>query len=66
MEHLAPNNLEWQHASTLKSTMRQLDPTFQENSLGFSQFGEFLKSRHQTVEIQERTGADPILLKLRS
>ena len=66
MEHLAPNNLEWQHASTLKSTMRQLDPTFQESSLGFSQFGEFLKSRHQTVEIQERTGADPILLKLRS
>ncbi len=66
VEHLAPNDQEWQHASAVKSTMRELDPAFQESSLGFSQFAEFLKSRHQTVEIKEQTAAAPILLKLRS
>ncbi|MBG6212112.1 hypothetical protein RCH23_000026 [Cryobacterium sp. CAN_C3] len=65
MEHLGANDLEWQHAATLKSTMRQLDPTFQERALGFNQFSDFLKSRHQTVELQQASPAAPILLKVR-
>ncbi|TFC02637.1 NYN domain-containing protein [Cryobacterium mannosilyticum] len=66
VEQLASNDQEWQHASAVKSTMRQLDPVFQEGSLGFSQFADFLKSRHQTVEIKEQTAGAPVLLKLRS
>lgn len=65
MEHLAANHLEWQHAATLKSTMRRLDPTFQERALGFNQFSDFLKSRHQTVEFQQASPTAPILLKVR-
>jgi hypothetical protein len=65
MERLSANDLEWQHAATLKSTMMQLDPTFQERALGFSQFSDFLKSRHQTIELQQATPTAPILLKVR-
>ncbi|TFC84044.1 NYN domain-containing protein [Cryobacterium sinapicolor] len=65
MEDLGANDLEWQHAATLKSTMQQLDPTFQERALGFTQFSEFLKSRHQTVELQQASPTAPILLKVR-
>jgi hypothetical protein len=65
MEHLATNDLEWQHAATLKSTMRRLDPTFQERTLGFTQFSDFLKSRPHAVEFQQATPAAPILLRVR-
>jgi hypothetical protein len=65
MERLSANDLEWQHAATLKSTMRQLDPTFQERALGFNQFSDFLKSRHQAVEVQQASPTAPILLKVR-
>ena len=34
VEQLASNDQEWQHASAVKGAMRQLDPVFQEGSLG--------------------------------
>ena len=65
MEDLGANDLEWQHATRLKATMLQLDPMFQERALGFTQFSEFLKSRHQTVELKQASPTAPILLKVR-
>jgi uncharacterized LabA/DUF88 family protein len=64
MELLAKNDLEWQHASTLKNQMKRMEPSFQERPLGYSQFGEFLKSRQSMIEI-DKSSATPLRLKLR-
>ncbi|GAB3124996.1 NYN domain-containing protein [Glaciibacter psychrotolerans] len=66
MELLAKNDLEWQHASAVKNQMRRMDPAFQEQALGFRQFSDFLKSRHNVIELEQSSPASPILVRLRS
>ena len=66
MELLAKNDLEWQHASAVKNQMRRMDPSFQEQALGYRQFSDFLKSRHNVVELEQETPASPIMLRLRA
>lgn len=65
MELLAKNDLEWQHASAVKNQMRRMDPSFQEQALGYRQFSDFLKSRHNVVELEQETPSSPIMLRLR-
>jgi uncharacterized LabA/DUF88 family protein len=65
MELLAKNDLEWQHASAVKNQMRRMDPSFQEQALGFRQFTDFLKSRHNVVELEQESPSSPIMLRLR-
>ena len=66
MDLLANNDQEWQHASALKLQMRRLDPSFQERTLGFRQFSDFLKSRHTVVELDRKSPTGPVLVRLRS
>jgi hypothetical protein len=66
MDLLANNDQEWQHASALKLQMRRMDPSFQERTLGFRQFSDFLKSRHTVVELDKKNPTGPVLLRLRS
>lgn len=65
MELLAKNDLEWQHASTVKSQMKRMDPSFQERPLNYSQFSDFLKSRQSIIEI-DKDKPTPLRLKLRA
>ncbi|TFC59566.1 NYN domain-containing protein [Cryobacterium sp. TMT2-15-1] len=65
MELLAKNDQEWQHASALKLQMKRMDPSFQERALGFTQFSDFLKSRSSVVEVEQKSPASPVLLRLR-
>ena len=66
MELLAKNDLEWQHASAVKNQMRRMDPSFQEQALGFRQFTDFLKSRHNVVELEQESPSGPTMLRLRA
>ncbi|PXA68282.1 hypothetical protein CTB96_16825 [Cryobacterium arcticum] len=66
MDLLAKNDQDWQHASTLKQQMKRMDPSFQERTLGFRQFSDFLKSRHAAIEIDQKSPSSPILLRLRN
>ncbi|TFC50342.1 MULTISPECIES: NYN domain-containing protein [unclassified Cryobacterium] len=66
MDLLANNDQEWQHASALKLQMRRMDPSFQERTLGFRQFSDFLKSRHTVVELDKKSPTGPVLLRLRA
>jgi hypothetical protein len=43
---------EWLNASTVKSQMKRLDPSFNEKSLGFRSFMDFVRAAEQ-VEIRE-------------
>ena len=65
MTLLAANDQEWQHASSVKLQMRRMDPSFQERTLGFGQFSDFLKSRNSLIEIEQKSPASPILLRMR-
>jgi hypothetical protein len=65
MTLLAANDQEWQHASSMKLQMRRMDPSFQERTLGFGQFSDFLKSRNSLIEIEHKSPATPIVLRMR-
>ena len=65
MELLANNDLEWQHASAVKNQMRRMDPSFQERNFGYRQFSDFLKSRNNTVELDQKSPSSPVLVRLR-
>jgi uncharacterized LabA/DUF88 family protein len=65
LELLAKNDLEWQHASEVKNQMRRMDPSFQERTLGYSQFSDFLKSRHNVIELDQKSPSSPVLVRLR-
>lgn len=65
MELLAKNDLELQHASTVKNQMKRMDPSFQERPLGHGQFSDFLKSRQSIIEI-DKSKPTPLRLKLKA
>lgn len=44
---------EWIASSYVKNQMLRMDPTFQESPLGYKTFTDFVKSRHNIVEIRE-------------
>ena len=54
---------EWLLSSEVKLQMRRIDPSFNEKSIGFKSFSEFLKSRGSQVEIAK--GDPPVRIKLR-
>lgn len=43
----------WLYSSAVKQQMRRMDPSFNEKSLGFRSFSDFLKSRANVVELEE-------------
>lgn len=43
----------WLYSSAVKQQMRRMDPSFNEKTLGFRTFSDFLKSRADVVELEE-------------
>ena len=43
----------WLYSSVVKQQMRRMDPSFNEKSLGFRSFSDFLKSRSDVAELEE-------------
>lgn len=44
---------DWIASSSVKNQMLRMDPTFQESALGHKTFTDFVKSRHNIVEVRE-------------
>lgn len=47
------DDVEWQHASAVKSLIKRLDPSFSEKALGFKSFSEFVKAHPGVAEVDE-------------
>jgi len=43
----------WLYSSAVKQQMRRMDPSFNEKTLGFRSFSDFLKSRSDVAELEE-------------
>ncbi|MGV8856992.1 NYN domain-containing protein [Rhodoglobus sp.] len=54
---------EWLHSSAVKNQMLRIDPSFDESSLGFTTFSEFVKSRLSHVEMREHDGVRQLRLR---
>jgi NYN domain/OST-HTH/LOTUS domain len=54
---------EWLHSGGVKSQMMRMDPTFNEKSLGFTSFSDFVKSRETQVEIAKDAPAGRLKLR---
>ncbi|MCS0500534.1 NYN domain-containing protein [Protaetiibacter mangrovi] len=50
--HTKNEDAEWLNASGVKSQIKRLNPSFNEKSLGFSSFTDFVKSRGNLAEVQ--------------
>jgi len=60
---LEKDDAEWLHNSEVKAQMKRMDPSFSEKALGFRSFSDFLRSRSDTVELDESSTTR--LVKLR-
>ncbi|WP_135452748.1 NYN domain-containing protein [Mycobacterium sp. DL99] len=60
---LEKDDAEWLHNSAVKAQMKRMDPSFNEKSLGFKSFSDFLRSRSDVVELDESSTTR--LVKLR-
>lgn len=47
------DDVEWQHASAVKSLIKRLDPSFSEKALGHKSFSEFVKAHADVAEVDE-------------
>ena len=47
------DDVEWLHNSAVKAQMKRMDPSFNEKSLGFRSFSDFLRSRSDFVDLDE-------------
>jgi len=54
---------EWLHTSAVKQQIKRMDPSFHEKSLGYSSFGDFLKSRSSLVELDKSTKGQRVRLR---
>ncbi|MFN3003001.1 NYN domain-containing protein [Mycolicibacterium wolinskyi] len=61
---LEKDDVEWLHNSAVKAQMKRMDPSFNEKSLGFKSFSDFLRSRSDIVELDESSTTR--MVKLRS
>jgi hypothetical protein len=50
--HAKNEDAEWLNASAVKSQIKRLNPSFNEKTLGFSSFTDFVKSRGNLAEVQ--------------
>ena len=46
-------DVEWQHASAVKSLIKRLDPSFSEKALGHKSFTEFVRAHPSVAEMDE-------------
>ncbi|WP_210505779.1 NYN domain-containing protein [Naasia sp. SYSU D00057] len=59
----AKDDEEWRNAASVKSQIRRLDPSFNERTLGYKTFTDFVKSRNSLVQV--KTAGNERLVKLR-
>ena len=60
---LEKDDAEWLHNSEVKGQMKRMDPSFSEKSLGFRSFSDFLRSRSDTVELDESSTTRMVKLR---
>jgi uncharacterized LabA/DUF88 family protein len=53
---------DWQHASTVKSLIKRLDPAFSEKALGHKSFTDFVKAHPSVAEVDESSNI--VLIRL--
>jgi len=51
------DDADWLHSSAVKSQMKRMDPSFNEKSLGFRSFSDFVRSRDGLAELDESSTA---------
>ncbi|MBW9205463.1 NYN domain-containing protein [Mumia sp. zg.B53] len=56
------DDADWLHSSAVKSQMKRMDPSFNEKSLGYRSFSDFVKSRDGVAEMDESSTARLIRL----
>jgi hypothetical protein len=54
---------EWLHSSSLKLQMLRMDPSFNEKSLGYKTFSDFVKSRESVVQAGKGESAGRVKLR---
>ena len=50
--HAKGDDAEWLNASTVKSQIKRMNPSFNEKLLGFSSFTDFIRSRDDLAEVK--------------
>ncbi|MDX1875750.1 NYN domain-containing protein [Mycolicibacterium sp. 120266] len=60
---LEKDDVDWLHNSAVKAQMKRMDPSFSERSLGFRSFSDFLRSRSDTVELDESSTTRMVRLR---
>ncbi|GAB2851811.1 NYN domain-containing protein [Microbacterium insulae] len=56
------DDVDWQHASAVKSLIKRLDPSFSEKALGYKSFSEFVKAHPSIAEVDE--SGNVVLIRL--
>jgi len=56
------DDVEWQHASAVKSLIKRLDPSFSEKALGHKSFSDFVKAHPSVAEVDESSNI--VLIRL--
>ena len=62
---IAKSDSEWMPSSEVKKQMRRMDPAFNESSLGYKTFTEFVKSRNGQVEMDDNGANNSRRIRLR-
>lgn len=54
---LERTDTDWVHSSAVKSLMKRIDPSFNEKTLGYKTFSDFVRAYDKTVELSESSQA---------
>ena len=54
---------DWLHSTEVKNQMLRLNPAFSEKSLDYASFTNFVKARHNIVEVDDSTGVRKVRLR---
>jgi hypothetical protein len=60
---LEKDDADWLYNSAVKAQMKRMDPSFNEKSLGYRTFSDFLRSRSELVELDESSTARTVRLR---
>jgi len=60
---LEKDDADWLHNSAVKAQMKRMDPSFNEKSLGYRSFSDFLRSHADLVELDETSTTRMVRLR---
>lgn len=61
---LEKDDADWLHNSAVKAQMKRMDPSFNEKSLGYRSFSEFLRSHADLVDLDESSTTRMVRLRV--